>query len=667
MADLSPFDESLQQPASPGGDPVALLAELVAGLRPGHRGDVALAVENLRALIHRLEQQDELRNRLKQDLRTLFKERGAVLLFATSGIYPETGLIAETLRRLSHKLLPEAPNEAQLKDVFLTVFQPGDADWVETIGVEDWMMLIRALHFDEADAAALDELFANLLEALRVVSHRIAASGLEPEMLRLYPALELHESPFLAQCEEALNLAEHAGQPQCGIEEIKEGEQHYLVLLDQCNKAIEQVRRRAQQQGASFYLTFRLRRLHQYLERALKLSGLAATRCGKEDAEALERIAALCRELTLAECRHNDLLSFWGQNLELMALRVSENAGHAGGHYISETRAEYFDLLRSALGGGFIIAFMAANKIWLGTLGLPPLTEVLAFCLNYALGFVFIHILHFSVATKQPAMTANAIAAAIDESNGRKSDMEPLAELVARTIRSQLAAIVGNVSLAVPIAMLIALAVRFVSGEHFISPDKAHHLLAEIDPVGSGAIFYAAVAGVCLFLAGLIAGYYDNLCDYNRIPQRLLLLKWPVRLFGAARWQRIASYIENNLGALAGNFAFGFLLGGAAGLGFLLGLPIDIRHIAFSSSYWGFSMIGLEFNVEWTVAILAAAGVLAIGIANLIVSFYLAMWVGLKARGVTFNQRRNLTKAVLSRLWRQPREFFLPATTDTQR
>jgi site-specific recombinase len=477
----------------------------------------------------------------------------------------------------------------------------------------------------------------------------------------------LHESPFLAQCEEALDLAGHAGQSQCGIEDIKEGEQHYLVLLDQCNKAIEQVRRRAQQQGASFYLTFRLRRLHQYLERALKLSGLATIRCGQADDEALERTAALCRELTVAECRRNDLMSFWGQNLELMALRISENAGHAGGHYISETRAEYFDLLRSALGGGFIIAFMAANKIWLGTLGLPPLTEVLAFCLNYAFGFVFIHIMHFSVATKQPAMTANAIAAAIDESNGRKSDMEPLAELVARTIRSQLAAIVGNVSLAVPIAMLIALAVQFVSGEHFISPDKAHHLLADIDPVGSGAIFYAAIAGVCLFLAGLIAGYYDNLCDYNRIPQRLLRLKWPVSLFGAARWQRVAGYIENNLGALAGNFAFGFLLGGAAGLGFLLGLPIDIRHIAFSSSYWGFSMIGLEFNVEWTVAVLAAIGVLAIGITNLVVSFYLAMWVGLKARGVTFNQRRNLAKAILSRLWRRPREFFLPSATDAPR
>jgi site-specific recombinase len=37
--------------------------------------------------------------------------------------------------------------------------------------------------------------------------------------------------------------------------------------------------------------------------------------------------------------------------------------------------------------------------------------------LNYGLGFVLIHILHFTVATKQPAMTAARLAAAIEESD----------------------------------------------------------------------------------------------------------------------------------------------------------------------------------------------------------------------------------------------------------
>jgi site-specific recombinase len=53
-------------------------------------------------------------------------------------------------------------------------------------------------------------------------------------------------------------------------------------------------------------------------------------------------------------------------------------------------------------------------------------------------------------------------------------------------------------------------------------------------------------------------------------------------------------------------------------------------------------------------------GVLAIGLTNLAVSFYLALSVGLKARGITFAQRWKLLQAIARRLLRQPREFLLP-------
>jgi site-specific recombinase len=637
------------------------LAALVNTLRPTHAEDADAAVEKLRELCRLLDAGPEFRSGLRRALLDLFTGRRSVLLFATSGIYPETGMMAETLRRLSHKLLPEAVDPVQMKDVFGRIFRRSDARWLEQVPVMEWIALIHALRFDETeDVSGFGRLVEDLLEALRVVSHRIAASGLEPEILRLDPHLENHESPFLAQCEEALAFACRAEQAAQENVVPTEDERHYLVLLEQCRETIERVRRRAQQQGASFHLTFRLRRLRQHLDRAQALIALVAVLGCGEDSLIVERSAELWQKLAVAECRRNDLRRFWRQNLELVALRVTENAGHTGEHYISENRPEYFVILRSAIGGGFIIAFMAASKILIGRLGLAPLTEVLAFCLNYGLGFVLIHMLHFSVATKQPAMTANAIAAAIGESAGRERDLEPLVDLIVRTVRSQLAAIAGNIGLAIPTAMLLALAVHWQTGEHFVSPEKAHHLLAEINPIGSGAIIYAAIAGVCLFLAGLVAGYYDNLCAYNRIPERLLQLSWPARLLGTARWGRFAAYVENNLGALAGNFFFGFMLGGVTGIGILFGLPLDIRHIAFSSAYWGYAMISLDFSVEWSVSVLATLGVLAIGLTNLAVSFYLALSVGLKARDITFGQRWKLLQAIAKRLLRQPREFFLP-------
>jgi site-specific recombinase len=343
---------------------------------------------------------------------------------------------------------------------------------------------------------------------------------------------------------------------------------------------------------------------------------------------------------------------------------VTENASRTGEHYITSTRAEYFSLLRSAMGAGLVIAFMAVFKLLAARLQLPPLTEALIFSLNYGLGFMLIHILHFTVATKQPAMTASAIAASISESGGKSRDLESLARTIAQTMRSQLAAILGNVLVVVPMAMLIAWGVFAVSGTHFITPEQAHHLLAGTDPIHSLAVFYAAIAGVCLFLSGLIAGHHDNLAMYNKIPQRLKQLRWLRRLLGEARLARVANYVENNLGALAGNFYFGCMLGSMPAIGILFGLPVDIRHVTFSSAYLGFSLVGLDFTQGSREVLFAVLGIALIGLTNLMVSFTLALSVAIKARKVTFAHWGMLLKSLGKYLRRQPGEFFLPPKMD---
>jgi site-specific recombinase len=55
---------------------------------------------------------------------------------------------------------------------------------------------------------------------------------------------------------------------------------------------------------------------------------------------------------------------------------------------------------------------------------------------------MLIHVLHFTVATKQPAMTASRIAAALDHPPGAKPDMGLMVELIVRVIRSQFIAVV---------------------------------------------------------------------------------------------------------------------------------------------------------------------------------------------------------------------------------
>jgi site-specific recombinase len=371
-------------------------------------------------------------------------------------------------------------------------------------------------------------------------------------------------------------------------------------------------------------------------------------------------VVALFKQLVFASCRKNDLTTFWQQNLEITARRVTEYAGKAGEHYITETRQDYFSMARAALGAGACVAVIAFLKLLFHRAELAPLNEMLIYGLNYGLGFAIIYAFGFTLATKQPAMTANALAVSIGEARGKVRDLENLITLIARTTRSQLIAILGNVAMAIPVAVSVSL-LHFLLLDHTaIFMTEADSLLASHHPYRSGALFFAAVAGVCLFLSGLVAGYFDNFASYHHVPQRLQQIAWARRWFGEQRLARFAGYVERNLGALAGNFLFGCMLALASAAGPLLGLPIDIRHVAFSSAYLGYVLAAYDFAPPWVAFAWAAAGVAGIGLVNLGVSFSLALTVAMRARNVTFSQGNQLLRGLLRRLFTRPGEFFLP-------
>ena len=105
--------------------------------------------------------------------------------------------------------------------------------------------------------------------------------------------------------------------------------------------------------------------------------------------------------------------------------------------------------------------------------------------------------LHFVIATKQPSMTAATLAAAISQAGGRLRDTERIVDLLAATLRSQLAAIAGNVLVALPVAVLVGLALAQQAPPP-VSAAKAARLLAELDALRSPLVAHAAIAGVWL-------------------------------------------------------------------------------------------------------------------------------------------------------------------------
>ena len=303
---------------------------------------------------------------------------------------------------------------------------------------------------------------------------------------------------------------------------------------------------------------------------------------------------------------------------------------------------------------------MSAAADWDTALHLPLLWEGVAYSLNYGLGFVLIHLLHLTIATKQPAMTATTLAAALDGRDSREARLDALAELAAEVSRTQWVSIAGNVTITMLTAFAISLtAVQFL-GWSAAGTEKAAHLLHDLHPWRSLALLHAAIAGVYLFLSGLISGYYDNQALYHRIPQRLRRVKWLRRLLGEQRLGALADYVEHNLGALAGNFLFGCMLGFTPVIGALLGLPLDIRHVAFASANFAYGLVGLQFAVSPATLAVSLAGVLLIGLVNLLVSFSLALRVALRSRGITRAQTEGMWRRVLRRFLECPRDFFWP-------
>jgi site-specific recombinase len=148
----------------------------------------------------------------------------------------------------------------------------------------------------------------------------------------------------------------------------------------------------------------------------------------------------------------------------------------------------------SASIGGVIVAFLVIAKAMLAVIPLAPGPQSLLFGALYAGGFITILSLGGTLASKQPAMTASRIAAALDEATSSEQAMFNLCEMIVKTIRSQLIALLGNYLVAFPVGFLICFAF-FKFKLPLIPHTKAEHLLHDIHPFHTLSLWYAACAG----------------------------------------------------------------------------------------------------------------------------------------------------------------------------
>lgn len=642
-----------------------LLIELVNRIRPIDSKNTEEIEEKFQAFLQSLLITPNAVSTLQTFVLRVINRYKQTSLFSDTGILSLDGFWNQLNQRIGAHILPMIPDDKSLQELMRRVFhERSDRYWLDYLADEDWLRLFSVMNQGHSNQPEKTRIKDELIKALTILSYRVSGIALHPEFINAQPELMEYESPFLIQNREINEFIQEYKKRFNNVELVDSilppDASQAMVMLEQCHDVVAKIRRSTKRIGVSVSLTYMLALLEQCLERIEILLNMIMD----DDQLRYQSMGYFLVDITEALYSERSVRSLLATNSELLALQVTENASKTGEHYVSTDKQGFLAMYKAAAGAGVIIATMATLKILMARVTMAPLMQAFSYSMNYSLGFMLIHVLHFTVATKQPAMTAAALASTVQQRKGSKTaQIAELAALIVNIIRTQFVAILGNISIAIPVAALIALMWEFALHEPLMTHAKAAKTLHDLNPFTSLAIPHAAIAGVCLFLSGLLAGYFDNMAVYRKVGPRLKAHARLANLMGQERLNKFSEYMERNLGALGGNFIFGIMLGSMGTIGFILGMPLDIRHIAFASANFIQGLININ-GPDIGLVVVSFLGVLLIGLTNLFVSFSLTIIVALRARRVRFEQWKPLAKLVMTHFLTRPSDFFWPPKQD---
>jgi site-specific recombinase len=633
------------------------LVELVKKIRPANHKDIEGAELRFKALLFQLQQDHSLLFALRKSMLSQFVNCNLNTALTESGIVSSRGFVQELISKLKHKFLPALRQPNDFLFVISRVFyKKSDYLWVGGIDRYLWKRFFELLGIEVnlADAS----LTKQLNESLQVLSYRMVTLGMEKEVANRYIDFNEAIQPFIEQnrlvnlyIERSVYLS--ADEKELLLSNIKEN-------LYNCRQRNEWVRNQRLEFGTSLAQTFILVRLEEQIERMLIIIDALET----DKLFNTDRFIDYFITVIKNENKKNSVREFLSDNLGLLAYQIAEHKGKKGEKYISSSKKDFRLLFRSAMGGGLIVSFVAIIKNLLSIIHLPIFWQGFAYGANYATGFVLMDATGTTLATKQPAYTASAVAGSLDiQKQGGRPDLRNLVLTVAKVSRSQIASFAGNLIIVFPITYLLAWLFKIVTGLKIAEGANAAKLLEDQHPFHSLALLYACFTGFFLFLSGLIAGYVDNHVVYGRISQRLKTHPIFTNTMSPKKLNRLVNLVDKNSGALAGSICLGFFLGCAGPLGKFLGIPFDIRHITISAGNTAIGFYGLDHQVATGYLITVIAGVLMIGFLNFLVSFSLAFYVAVKSRGIRLKDYPEFFSLLGLYLRRRPKDFIWPPSS----
>ena len=642
-------------------DDLEFLIELIQLIRPVNHKKIEKV--DLSEIILFLKENNGNREQFSVYIKEILKHKKFNIILSDAAILQDVDFIFEVKKRIYAKILPNQPQKDTLEYVLNQVFYVStDINWIHKIPKEQLEELFVVLEFKSIfETIESHSGLSELLMAMSLIAQRISGRAMETDVIKMVPELNNYESPFAAFEKELFQIEDKIRKSE--IHYISSSDLSYkqvLVLLNQCEDFVDKAFSNSSKYGISLRVNQNLLKIRQQLERLKVLIPLLII---ENESHERDNSIALALQLINYNCYKNNIRKFIGESTQLISYEITQHTAKTGEHYITENRKEYFKMLQTALGGGFVVGIMCIIKVLLGNIDTSFFGHAFYYSMNYAFGFISIYLLGFTLATKQPAMTASALIKALEEGmkmKGKVSEKyDAFAILFARVFRSQFIAFVGNVIMAFPISLL-GIWLIDATFNYNLAASKWEKLITDLSPIHSAAIFHAAIAGVFLFLSGIISGSVTNRDKHNQVYFRIQEHPLLKKSFGKQLTKKLADLYERKWAGIISNFWFGIFMGSTATVGLFLGLNLDIRHITFASGNLALGLYGAHFAVSNSMLFWGIFGIGIIGLVNFLVSFSLSLILALRSRAISLFEMRFVAISIWNHFKSSPLSFFFP-------
>ncbi|MES2573439.1 MAG: recombinase [Bacteroidota bacterium] len=637
------------------------LIELIRFIRPLKIKN--LETVDLQEIISFLQENNSYRIQISIYLKEILKDRKFNKILTDAAILQDVDFIFEVKKRILAKLLPYQPQKDTLEYILNQVFHlANDGVWIDKIPLHQLEQLYNLLGFDSIyESINPNSVLSELLVATHLITQRISGRALETDVIKMVPEFDDYESPFSAFEKELFLIGD----------EIRNSEKHYissddisyaqlLVLHKHCEGFVDKAFHNSSKYGISLRVNQNLLKIKQQLARLKFLVSLFIV---DNEIDKKNNGILLALQLIKFNCYKNNVRKFISESTQLISYEITQHTAKTGEKYITETRSEYFKMFRNAMGGGFVVGILCVIKVLLSKVDTSIFGHAFLYSMNYALGFIAIYILGFTLATKQPAMTASALIKALEEGEskqGKKTEKyNAFAILFARVFRSQFIAFMGNVIMAFPISLLGIWLIDYAF-DYNIAATKWEKLITDISPIHSLAIFHAAIAGVFLFLSGIISGSIANRDKHDQVYFRISEHPVLKKKFGKSITVKLAKLYEKKWAGIISNFWFGVFMGSTASIGLFLGLNLDVRHITFVSGNLALGLYGANYQISNSMLFWGVFGIGIIGLVNFIVSFSLSLGLAFRSRAIPLFELRFVTASIWNHFKSKPFSFFFP-------